>query len=238
MDTNALQTIGFEEKEARIYLELLKLGTSPASKIASQLEEDRTTIYYGLIKMVEKGYVSETILSNVKNFTATPPAQIQALLEERTQLFKTQLPLLQKLMSEPTPELTVELRKGKAALRHLYRDSLEVGGEILGLGTEDNLYLDMDPAPLNQYYKEAQEKGIKERLITYPDAKTVDHPITQYRYIPREYVSPSHTVIYGDKVVFMIWEPTLHLIHIKSKEFSESFRAHFEIVWKSARKDK
>lgn len=235
MDTTILESVGFEKKEARIYMELLRLGSSPASEIAGHLGEDRTTTYYALLRMLEKGHVSESIQGNVKHFTATPPEQILSLLEERKELFTGLLPSLQELMQRPRQEFTVEVRKGKEGLRHLYRDAIEAGGEVLGMGIDDSQYIAADPAHITQYYEEAEKTGLTERLITYEGAVMLgSSKVTEYRCVPAQYFPPNETIIYADKVVFMVREPSLHIIHIKSGELARSYRKSFELLWENA----
>lgn len=52
--------LGFTEKEAEIFLALYKLGTKPASSIASYLHMERTSVYKSLLKLTQEGVVLET----------------------------------------------------------------------------------------------------------------------------------------------------------------------------------
>src|SRR3989338_6651269 len=108
MELKILQTIGFEEKEAKIYLALLRLGSSPASKIANELGFDRTTVYYMMMRMLEKGFVSFLTTGNVKYFSALEPKQLNKLLKQREDLFLTIVPKLEKMQTKEEKELIVE----------------------------------------------------------------------------------------------------------------------------------
>jgi sugar-specific transcriptional regulator TrmB len=54
MLTNTLQHLGYSEKEAKVYLALLELGTSPASTIARFIGENRVTVYSTLKILTKK----------------------------------------------------------------------------------------------------------------------------------------------------------------------------------------
>jgi len=59
--------------------------------------------------------------------------------------------------------------------------------------------------------------------------------VITYRYIPKEYFNPTSTLVYGDRVALLIWEP-LTVIMIKNKELADSYRKQFELLWKIAKK--
>lgn len=60
MIQETLQHLGFSEKEARIYIGLLEIGTSPASTIARYIKENRVTTYSILKILVKKHIIIES----------------------------------------------------------------------------------------------------------------------------------------------------------------------------------
>jgi HTH-type transcriptional regulator, sugar sensing transcriptional regulator len=231
-----LQDIGFEEKEATIYKTLLMLGSSSASKIAQEIGYDRTTTYYVLLRMLEKGFVSEIVEHNVKTFTAIKPSDILLLLEEKQQRFRDEIPKLENIFSDQKNPFKVEVWQGKEGLRHLYRDAISVGGEVLGLGVDDSQYMDIDDIGLKIYYRDAEASGMNERFLTHEKAKTFGSPIAKYKYIDSKYFQPTPIFIYGNKIVMVNWKPTLRLIYIESNEISDAFKKHFEALWAIGKK--
>ncbi len=236
MNEKILQEIGFEKNESKIYLLLLKLGPSPASKVGSELGLDRTTSYYTLIRMLEKGFVTQIIAKNTKTFGATAPKHLLALIEERKARFADIVPELHKLQTTTEPFL-VEVRQGNEGLRYLYRDAIKTGKEIMGLGIDDAQYIEADKTGLEQYYRDAEKNGIKEKMITYKGAKMFGSKISAYRYVDKKYFQPTPTITYGNTIVMMTWKPTLHLIFINSKELADAYKKNFMILWKSAKKN-
>ena len=235
MNREILEEIGFEPKEVQIYTLLLSLGPSPASKVGAEIGIDRTTAYYILLRMLEKGHVSQTIMKNSKTFAATPPEKILQLLEEKKERFKELVPKLQKLHSQTTAFI-VEVRQGIEGIRYLYRDAISKGGEILGLGIDDGQYIALDTTGLEQYYRDAEANGVREKMITFKGAKTFGSKISEYRYVDKAYFQPTPTIIYGDTIVMIQWKPTPYLIFINSSELAESFKKHFQLLWKIAKK--
>lgn len=55
-----LQHLGFSEKEARIYIGLLEIGTSPASTIARYIKEKSSNYLFILKVLVKKHIIIES----------------------------------------------------------------------------------------------------------------------------------------------------------------------------------
>ena len=236
MDLSTLKDIGFEEKEIQVYRTLLQLGVSPASKVAKEIGFDRTTTYYLLQRMLEKGYVSEVIQNSTKTYSATPPKRLLEIVKEKVNRFENIVPKLEELTDKQKQELNIEVRQGIEGLRYVYRDAIEIGGEVLGLGSEDELYLDVDEIGLFQYYRDAKLKKMKERIITCRGAKTFGSEITQYRYFDKKDFHLAPIFIYGNKVVLISIFPTINLIFIENENIAQGFRKYFELLWKQATK--
>ena len=57
----------------------------------------------------------------------------------------------------------------------------------------------------------------------------------EYRFLPSEFVFPSTTAVYEDKVFIIMWSAQPIGILIRGKEISDSYRKFFEILWKSSK---
>ena len=78
-----LQDIGFSEGEEKVYLALLRLGTSTTGKIAKEAAVSRSKLYEILEKLSRKGVISHFKKNNVSNFTASHPENIVEYLKKR-----------------------------------------------------------------------------------------------------------------------------------------------------------
>src|SRR3989338_1725629 len=71
-----LRELGFEEREAELYLALLRAGAGTPSALAEALGHDRTTTYYALVRMVKRGYASVAVEGGARTFRATAPKEL------------------------------------------------------------------------------------------------------------------------------------------------------------------
>ena len=76
-----LSKLGFSPSEIKIYLHLLKTGSSYANKISSETKINRTNVYEALDRLIAKGVISFITRNKVKWFEAKSPKSIISLLK-------------------------------------------------------------------------------------------------------------------------------------------------------------
>ena len=56
-----------------------------------------------------------------------------------------------------------------------------------------------------------------------------------YRFLPSDFIFPSTTIVFDDKVFLNIWgTPPLGIL-IKGRDVSESYKNYFELLWNIAK---
>ena len=69
--TEKLVKLGFSNNESRVYLSLIKLGSSKAGMIAKHAELDRSSTYNALKSLLQKGLVSYVTIGKTKWFQSS-----------------------------------------------------------------------------------------------------------------------------------------------------------------------
>ena len=247
MDTieikETLKETGLMDEEITVYLTMLKLGSSLASKIAEETRINRSHVYQLLERLISKGFVSYVIKENRKYFNAVNPEKIINILKEKEQKLQTILPTLLGLATFQKEKPIVEIFESKEGIKTILNDILKVKKTWLAFGSSGK-----GPEVL-PYYSEHWEKEREKRKIHLRGildnsksgllrGKTLSKlKYTQIRYSSEKYSNPSSTWIYGDRLVFVVWSKDHPLaIRIISKEITENFTSHFEVLWENARK--
>ncbi len=83
MQIESLMQLGFTEKEAMVYLILLRIGPSPASVVANRLDIKRATAYAVLNSLCQRGIVSFEEMNNGRRFIPHDPECILYNLERQ-----------------------------------------------------------------------------------------------------------------------------------------------------------
>lgn len=232
-----LQDLGLEEKEAKVYLALLS-GEATATKIAEKTNLDRTLIYQLTNKLIEKGLVSYIIKNNVKYFSAADPRKLMQDMKEKEKLLQKAMPELVGLTKIKEEETKVEIYRGKEGLRTVLKDILRTKKDYVVFGEEGRVQKAI-PIELHRFLKQVEKTNMHERVLVREDfrdklLKTKEHSF--FKYLPKDFLSPATTLVYSDKTVIFIWSLPYYAILTKNKDVADSFRTHFEVLWKIAKK--
>lgn len=253
MLTKLFQNLGLTDKEAKVYLASLEIGTNPVSEIGKKSKINRVTTYDILEKLIKKGLVNYIVRRNIKYFSATDPELIATEYRRRAEELYVALPELKKLHGE-TSVNKVQYFEGLEGIKRVYADSLTT----LGLAEDGNYNADITigdvvilnfanakeirsiwPTYENDYTKKRIEKGILLKNIA-PDeefgriiqAQDKDN-LSETRLIPKEKFNFTNEIfIYGSKVAVIslkAGEPIA--VVIENRDIADSQRTIFNLIW-------
>ena len=97
MEYPELSQLGLSENEIKVYICLLKLGSSKVEDISQHVSLPRTTIYGLLKSLFEKGIASNVIKSGVKYFSGIGPEQLVSIQKEKIQALEKIAPALENM---------------------------------------------------------------------------------------------------------------------------------------------
>jgi predicted DNA-binding transcriptional regulator len=238
----ALQEFGLTEKEIRVYLKLLELGSATSGELMRALSLYSKTVYEILDRLIDKGLVSFVISSNIKHFEAENPEKfLDILSEEEAQLKKREatikeiLPGLiahRKLGREPQ-EATIY--KGKNGLKSVFEDILKGKGEVLVFGGGGRFKATLGPYS-DLWHKKRGKLGIPLRVLWNESLRSrTDYlkafKLIRVRFLPKEFDNPAPAMIYRDKVAIMIWSENPIATLLRSSEVASTFRSYFDTLW-------
>jgi len=236
---NELRELGFDEKEATIYIALLELGPSPASTIAKKTGIKRTGIYYDLEQLKEKGYVSEIIEKRRKKYIAEEPEQIKKIFLQRIEKLNQILPDLTNLATINLNKPQVRYFVGKEGLKMMFNDSLSLPkkSEILAFVSDEI------EGVIPEYIKSYRKRRIKKKILYRGIIKETKRAkelkkrakelYFELKLIPKELFDPKLEInIYGNKTVFASLGYELLGVMIESKIIADAMRQIFNLIWK------
>lgn len=234
-----LQDLGLNDKEVKVYLNLLALGQSSVNSIAKKARLNRVSCYDILSYLQKKGLVSYVIKSGVKYFEAAPPRKMLGDLQEKEAKVKSILPELESLKQSIREKPTIELYEGIAGLKTVLEDVIKEAKESWFIS--DPVFMDSLEFYFPHFIREKRKIGMFSRVITL-DCKTMR---SYQRKNSRKYVDlrfikeklPTTKIIYGNKLAILTFEKenSIGLI-IENKDIADTERKLFELLWKTAKK--
>ena len=249
MDTAILKKIGLSENEIKVYLFLLANGKSTAYDIGKKISIYRVHVYDKLEQLIRKGMVTHINIGPKKYFHATNPKKIMQYIEDKRkymEFVETELsrliPELESLEKIPKEDTSVEVFEGNEGLKYILKDIIQSRSEVLLTGIDDKKYSEALPVFMKQYFRDLKRYKIHERIITQKKKgifvfdKNVA-PTTNYRFLETMQFNPTNTFIYSNKIVIVIWGTPVTAIMVKNKGVANTYRNHFEYLWKIASKE-
>lgn len=248
MDIAQLEKIGLKEKEAKVYIALLKEGQSLANKLAKNTNILRSSIYDYLDVLLDKGFITYTIISGKKYFQAVDPQKILDSFKEKRNIeeetLKQIIPELTSLKNMTEKKANVEVFEGKEGMKTAMSYALKnKPKEILVYGSSGVSYK-LLPFFMEHWHKQRIKQKTflraiynnieesRERIKKGPSLK-----MASVKFIPIHNFSLAGTLIFENSVLITLWNLESPLaILIESKDITKEYRDNFEILWKLARK--
>lgn len=247
MDSSLLEQLGLSKGEAKVYLALVRIGSTKTGPVAIQARVSSSKVYKILDRLERKGLVGHVFKSNVKNYSALNPQRILDYVNEKEEKLNTEKKVAQELVSKLRAQFATS-QKTEAAI---YTGFIAVTNFIKGIVDELNAgeeYLVLGAAyretpGIREFYKlhhaRRARKGVKVKMLVDNSSKDVLIPQTkvlgQIRYLPNYLTAHMQIFIYHDKSFILIGtqEPIGFLL--QSKEAAKSFETYFKALWKIAK---
>ena len=238
MDIQILQEIGLSNTEAKVYLALLELGSALAGEITKKSEVNRTNVYDALERLIEKGLVTYVISANRKVFEPVSPDRLQKILKEKQEKLDSQMAEIQLKYKTSKTKEEATIFKGKKGIKSIFEGILKEKKDLFVYGAESR-FADMLPAYQKAWNKERAKLGIKVKMVYNEKVRKrkirEKLKLLDMKFLPKEYDFPSTIMVYGDKVVTIVWTEMPFGFMIRSKDAAKSNMHFFDILWKTAK---
>ncbi len=239
-----IRDLGLSDKEAQVYLALLRTGEETTSRISEIAQLNRITTYVLLKSIGEKGFCSVYEKNNVRYFKPIKPEQILGLLEERKSKIRAIIPELKKqegAISEKPEICLFEGKKGVAACMSLLLSDAERKKEVFGYGnvsiSEQVIQYQSMFWRKTRLLKKIKMKAISDSLGDIEHRSPPEwRKLTEVR-INKDFAELSAYIIFTENYVgyfMMKGEPYCTLI--KSRELAQKEKFDFDMFWRTAKK--
>ena len=233
-----LFSVGFNKKEAQVYLAALELGGATITDIAQKAGLPRTTSY-GIIKILsQKGLASFNVLKKRKYFFAEDPKRLLSIARERGRILEEAMPSLQSIYNVSEAKPKVKFYEGKDGIKTILEDILKSRKDFLAITSiEDMLSVFNNSFP--RFIEERINHKINVKLLTNHSlsalelAKKDKTEFRQTKFVPKEFSFHTATFIYGDKIaIISVNKKPIIGIVIEDSNIVYTQKMLFEIIWR------
>lgn len=232
-----LQNHGLSDKEARLYVAALRVGSATITELVRQTSLKRATAYLIIEDLIAKGLMRRTKLGKRLYYEAQHPSVLQAHLEEKKSALEKLLPALSSLMENQSARPQVVILEGREGIKQIYREAREYTDILYWGDIEQVSKLFGDELQTELGYQE--NHGISAREIVSDStfgrryARTHNKKSPRYQTrVGKKRKFTNDNMLYGDTlVIFSVREGNLFAVKIVSKDIAASYRVIFETLW-------
>ncbi len=240
-----LENLGFTAGEEKVYIALLKLGSSTTGPIAKEAYVSRSKLYEILEKLVRKGIVSHYKQNNISYFQAAPPERIVEFLEKKEKemeiqkkAFQESLPYFGAFIGQKEMKKEAEVFEGMEGIknvRELALSKMKKGNIMFYFGNpasgHQNVLGYWDDWNRRRILKKITAKIIYNQDAVQFGERRKKQAYTEVKYLPQKGSTDAWIEIYGDIVAIVLKKETPMSIVINNKIVAESFKTYFNVLW-------
>ncbi len=230
-----LQSYGLSEKQAKVYLACLELGSASVVKISAKAGLPRSTVYEILEHLSHEGFVSTFNKKKIKYFSAEDPAQIVRLAESKVNILRDVLPQLNAIAGQFRKRPTVRFYQGKDEMKLILEEILDEADILLAFGSADDLFRELES------FHKFVEKRIKNKIplrVILEESELAkkrqalgQKHLRQVKIVPSVYSFHGVKYIWKNKVAMFSFTGDLVCVVIESKELIDMEKAMFNHLW-------
>lgn len=235
-----LKEVGLTERESKVYLALLELGSTTTGPLSKKSLIPNSKIYAVLESLENKGLVSWITKVKTKYFQVSNPDKIVSIFEEKQRLIKSNIKQLKVIQKTSENKNEVKMFEGMKALRGAII-------EFFSNSTENSIHYSYGTGKSSSdkrakiFYEwsgilKKEKHIISHLLISKKNEQSFkkQHKVTNHKYWQTRFSSvsfPGDVGIYQDKIIILNWDATPTLILIKNKNLAKEYRDFFLSAW-------
>lgn len=240
-----LAKVGLTERESKVYLALLELGSTTTGPLVKKSGVPNSKIYEILESLQNKGLVSWIIKGKIKYFQASDPNKILTLFKEKEKEIESLIPILKVRQVLAKEKNFVELYEGSKAIFAFLNDLIEDAkkGETY---YSFSLNREHEDEKINIFYRKfgtkREEKKLIVKILANKETKEVFKKVYADRISSLKKIVrftdlnlPQGVIIFRNHFVLISWTEEPIAIHIQSKKVTGQYKKFFEDLWKKAK---
>jgi sugar-specific transcriptional regulator TrmB len=234
-----LKTLGLSDKAAKVYLANLALGETTVLELAKESGVPRTSIYYTLDELREKGMITESERGKKTYYMYVEPETILKEARQKIVSLDEILPELEELKWAENRKPRVEFYFGPTGFKEVWMKILRSEGEPFCIITAADHFSGYvkERYILDEIISEKKKLGkrSKQIILDSKEARNIvikdEKENRQSKLLPTEYPLTFTEIITKDFVVFISRRQENIIFTIDHKGFTETRQSAFNVMW-------
>lgn len=234
MDTSILEDLGLSKGEIRVYLTLLRIGSTKVGRIIEKSGMASSAVHNSANSLIEKGLISYIKSGKIKFYQAVPAKQLIDFIEEKKKKVIDILPnleLMQNMAEEKQEAEIFEGIKGITSMLNILIEDAEKGDEYLFFSMNIKGQNEEIQNFFSKYDIKRKEQGVIVKGLASKELRQlfVKRKTLQMKY--PDFPVPSNIGIFKEKVTMFSWNEKPIGYLIRSKQIAEMYKDFFNRIW-------
>ncbi|TSC76638.1 MAG: transcriptional regulator TrmB [Parcubacteria group bacterium Gr01-1014_31] len=231
-----LKDFGLTEKQAKVYLACLELGSASVQKISRKSGLPRSTCYELLERLCQQGFASTYKKKNIQYYGAEDPQKVIVLAKDKVELLEQAFPELRALYGAAKHRPTVRFYQGTLGMKLILEEILAEAREVRSFGAAEDLFTTLDKI-FPEFVKKRVQKKISVQVILRESPKARERQqlgpqhLRVVKIIPESYRYHGNIFIWGNKIAMFSFRKDLVALVVESDELTQVQTAMFDALW-------
>ena len=233
--TETLINLGLNEKQAKVYLACLELGSATIAELAEKSGVKRTSIYNFLEELIHKGFISELHQDGQILLIAEDPKLLIKKSQEQLLGAQKIFPELLAMFNRPGNKPKVHFYQGIAGLKKVYEETLKSREPIYAFTDYEKLMPLMENWMWN-YSAERAKRGIAFTAIAKEGewarkalARSKEHK--RQLKIVKDINLDTEINIYENKAAILSFQRPYSGVIIEDAAISQTLKSIWQLLW-------
>lgn len=231
-----LKEYGFSDKQAKIYLAMLSLGTASITQISKKAGLKRPTTYLVIDELLNKQLMIAVPKGKRTYYKAEKPEELVKKLEERKKKIEQALPQLKSLYIKTSKQPKVRFYEGKKQLYKMYEEIFK-SKEIWAMFSVDK-FLSVFSIKDNEHLFRIlnRQEGIIYDMVE--DNKKARELVqagyrkgaSEAKFLPKDFKISVDILAFGGKVAMISFDNVMGVI-IEDENIAKAQKTNLQFIW-------
>ena len=233
-----LQKFGLKEKESKVFLAILELGSGSISEIAKRAGIKRPTVYNIITDLLAQGLVAKAPYRKRIRYIATSPEILHKLLIEKQRIFEQIFPSLNAIYRNKLFHPIMRFYEGKEGFRVVYEEFFSTHQTIYSAVSFEKVFSLFTQEENALFFSLLKEKGgkIHDLIVSSPDAEEYKNApyrkgLGMAKFLPKDLELAIDMLVLSEKVAFFSFESLVAVV-IEEKNIACSQQSLLKLIWK------
>ncbi|MBW2991083.1 hypothetical protein KY348_05265 [Candidatus Woesearchaeota archaeon] len=250
MDYAELEKIGLNKNEAKVYIELARLGQATAGELIKKTEFHRNIVYDNLEKLIDKGLVSFITEGRRKIFQINPPDMLTDFLDKEQEVLDDKKKIAEKIKKEVKKQFDIIKEKqesiimrGVKGVKLVMKEIIDKNYEYISFGAPEESNEVMGKHFWIGVARKMKEQNQSVKLLFNESLRywgetlhdELDYGSKEIKYLDFPTEPITQTLVYGSKVAVVVWTEKPIVTLIDNQAVADSYREFFKVLWSQAK---